>query len=358
MNNNNSLTTRVCNSIKPLLVLSDHKRPMGFLIISALAVGLPALLGAWLDDFSTSILACMGGLSILYMRQTHLSRRMMTLATCAFGFAASFALGVLTSFNPYLSAITLTLNVFMVTVICRFYAVPPPGTLFFVVVACLARTLPFDLSLAAERTGMVMFGAMGGCFLALIYSVYQLYFSKTYVLRPTEEIDHHILAISIESLVISLFVGGGYCLALFIDLENPYWVPISAIAIMQGATFRAIWHRNIHRIFGTTLGMGIAWSILSLSPGPWETALLILLLSFLIEVLVTRNYGLAVLFITPLTVIFADINIPVNETNQLILTRLFDIILGSIIGYLGGWVMYHPRFKSGVESLLIKRENR
>ncbi|RTE65821.1 FUSC family protein [Amphritea opalescens] len=298
------------------------------------------------------MLACLGGLSILYMRQTHIPRRMMTLAGCAFGFSVSFALGVLTNFDPYFSAATLTVNVFLVTVICRFYSVPPPGTFFFVVVACLARTLPFDLSLAAERTGILTFGAMGGCCLALIYSVYQVYISKTFVDRPTEEINHNIVVISIESLVLSLFVGGGYCLALFLQLENPYWVPISSAAIMQGATFRAIWHRNVHRIIGTTIGMGIAWVIFSLAPGPWETACLILGLSFIIELLITRNYGLAVMFITPLTVIFTDTNIPTGETDQLILSRLFDITLGSVIGYIGGWVIHHPMFKQKVEKLL------
>ena len=53
--------------IKPLLVLNDKKRPWGFLVIAALCIGLPVLVGAWLDVFSTAILASMGGLVILYM---------------------------------------------------------------------------------------------------------------------------------------------------------------------------------------------------------------------------------------------------------------------------------------------------
>ncbi len=358
MSNNDSarpLKLRFWDSIKPLFVLNDHKRPMGFLVISAFSVALPALVGAWLDEFSTAMLACMGGLTILYMRQTNISRRMMTLATCAFGFALSFAVGVLTSFDPFVSAATLTLNVFLATLICRFYAVPPPGTLFFVVVACLARTIPFDLSLAAERTGILMFGSMSACLLAFSYSVYQIYFSKEYTHRPTEEPDHHILAISIESAVISLFVGGGYLFALLVNLDNPYWVPISTAAIMQGATFRAIWHRNVHRIIGTTIGMGIAWAIFSLSPSIWTLALLIFALSFFIEVLITRNYGLAVIFITPLTVIFSDVSVANASTDSLILSRLFDIILGSFIGYIGGWVIHHPKFVGAVQKYLAKR---
>lgn len=355
MSNNDSarpLRLRFWSVIKPLFELSNHKRPLGFLAVSAFSVALPALFGAWIGQLSTAMLACMGGLVILYMRQTNISRRMMILATCAFGFALSFALGVLTSFDPYLSAATLTLNVFLVTAICRFYALPPPGVLFFVVVACLARTLPFDLSLAAERTGILMFGAMSACILALIYSIYQVYFSKDYVSRPTEEVDNNIVAITIESLVTCLFVGGGYFLAIAANLDNPYWVPISTAAIMQGATFRAIWHRNVHRIIGTTIGMGIAWVIFSLAPGPWQLALLIFVLSFFIEILITRNYGLAVIFITPLTVIFADITLAGTETGHLILSRLLDIILGSIIGCVGGWVIHHPAFVRSVNKLL------
>ena len=81
------------------------------------------------------------------------------------------------------------------------------------------------------------------------------------------------------------------------------------------------------------------------------------MLSFLIEVLVTRNYGLAVIFITPLTVIFADSALAVADTNSLIFTRLIDIMLGSLIGYVGGWVIYHPRLFYRLERWLESRRS-
>jgi len=341
--------------IKPLLVLNDKKRPWGFLVIAALCIGLPVLVGAWLDVFSTAILASMGGLVILYMPQARIARRMMTLAVCSFGFAASFALGALTSFNLYLSAGTLAFTVFLVTVVCRYFSVPPPGNFFFILVACMSRTLPFDLSLAAERVGILLFGCMGACLLALMYSVWRLLFLKREVPpRPAPE-ERRVVALMLESTVIALFVSGGYLFALLIELDNPYWVPISTLAILQGATYRAVWQRNVHRIFGTAIGMGLAWTIFSLSPNAWTLAVLVMLLSFLIEVLVTRNYGLAVIFITPLTVIFADSALAVADTNSLILTRLIDIMLGSLIGYMGGWMIYHPRLFYRLERWLEKR---
>src|SRR5690606_382621 len=101
--------------------------------------------------------------------------------------------------------------------------------------------------------------------------------------------------------------------------------------------------RNVHRIAGTAIGMLLAWGIFSLSPNIWELAILITVLSFVIELLIVRNYGLAVIFITPLTLIYADAATETDNTAQLMMTRLFDIILGSTIGYLGGWVMHHPK---------------
>lgn len=342
--------------MKPLLILNDNKRPWGFLMLTALAVGMPVFMGAWLNQFSSAVLASMGGLVILHMQQTHITRRMMIMIVCSFGFSMSFSLGTLTSFNPYLSAATLVITIFLVTLTCRLYTIPPPGSFFFILVACVSRTLPFDVTLVAERTGILLLGCMGACLLALIYSITQIIFKQHKPVRPNDEVvERRIAAIMLESAVISLFVGGGYFLALMMQLENPYWVPISTAAIMQGATFRAVWQRNVHRIVGTVIGMGLAWGIFSLSPSIWTLASLVMLLTFIVEVLITRNYGLAVIFITPLTVILADSAMAFADPEHLILTRLVDIMIGSCIGYLGGWVMHHPRFFYRLEQKVINR---
>lgn len=325
------------------------------MLTATLAVGLPVLLGAWLDQFSSAVITSMGGLVILYMQQTGFSHRITSLLVCSFGFAWSFALGAFTSFNPFLSAFTLAFTVFLVTAACRFYTVPPPGSFFFILVACISRTLPFDLGLAAERTGILMFGSMGACLLALFYSIAQTLRRGYQPVTHSNQQDPRIVAIVLESAVISLFVGGGYLLALLIQLDNPYWVPVSTAAIMQGATFRAVWHRNVHRILGTIVGMGLAWLIFSRSPNVWVLACLVSLLSFIIEALVTRNYGLAVIFITPMTVILADFAAASADIERLMQARLIDILLGSCIGYIGGWVIHQNKLFWRLEQSLMQR---
>ncbi|MCK9503088.1 MAG: FUSC family protein [Porticoccaceae bacterium] len=343
---------RLWENLSPLFTLSDNKRPMGFLIMAALAVGLPLFLGALLGHYSTAILAGMGGLSILYMPQTTIPHRLITMTVVSFGFCASFTLGALTSDSPALSSMTLGLTTLLATTICRYFRVPPPGSFFFILVACMARTLPYDLSLVADRSGLVLLGTMGACLLALLHGMGQLIFgNQAQPRRQPAAPDNNFLAIVLEAGTIGLFVGGSYYFALAIGLTNPYWVPVSCAAVMQGATFRAIWHRNIHRIVGTLPGMAIAWLILALNLAPWQLAVIITALSFVIETLITRNYGLAVIFITPLTVLFADAN-SVLGAEKLVAVRLVDIVLGSMLGYLGGWVIHHRQFFRHLETRL------
>ena len=344
-----TLPSRLWLLIQPLLVINDQKRPLGYFIVTALSVGIPAFIGAGLNQLELSITACTGALIILYLRPMPLIDLMISLSVISFGFALSFTLGLITSFNIYISATSLVFTVFLVTFVCRYYAIPAPGSLFFVLIACLARALPFDLSLAASRIGLLFFGAMGACVIALCYNVLENYFFKAPKVIVEEKETVNIIKILFHSSVISLFVGGGYLFALLMDLSSPYWVPVSTVAVLQGANFRAVWSRNIHRIFGTAIGLGIAWTIMLFTPNDWVIALFIVALVFMIEMLITRNYGLAVIFITPLTVIFANAGMDLSDSNNLISERLLNIVLGGIIGLLGGWCIYRAQFFIGIQ---------
>lgn len=79
-----------------------------------------------------------------------------------------------------------------------------------------------------------------------------------------------------------------------------------------------------------------------------------MLLSFCIEVLVTRNYGLAVIFITPLTIILAEASNVAQDINGVMLLRLWDVVLGSIVGYIGGWVLHQRHFYDRIERYVVR----
>jgi uncharacterized membrane protein YccC len=59
---------------------------------------------------------------------------------------------------------------------------------------------------------------------------------------------------------------------------------------------------------------------------------------------VVRNYGIAIIFISILTIFLAESgNRLTTDPTGLISARFFDILTGSIIGAMGGWVLYNER---------------
>lgn len=111
-----------------------------------------------------------------------------------------------------------------------------------------------------------------------------------------------------------------------VKMENPYWVPISCAAVMQGASRYHIWQRSFHRILGTFIGIGLTWTLLQVVSNPIAMVLAIILLQFIIEMMITRQYALAVIFITPLTVFLAELVSPMISDSYLLSTFASGIL--------------------------------
>jgi len=58
---------------------------------------------------------------------------------------------------------------------------------------------------------------------------------------------------------------------------------------------------------------------------------------------VVRNYGIAVVFITILTIFLAESGVVQANPNALFMARFLDILVGSLIGALGGWILYNEQ---------------
>lgn len=133
-------------------------------------------------------------------------------------------------------------------------------------------------------------------------------------------------------------------IALAMNTEKPYWVPISCLAVMQGSSSKHTWLRGTQRILGTLIGVFITWLVVSMNPSTLMMVLGIILLQVIVEFLVVRNYGVAVIFITILTVFLAESgNDLTQNTNKVFMARLVDIIIGSVVGIIGGWALYHQQ---------------
>lgn len=320
-------------------------------IVAGLCIGIPLFVGLYFGSIEGGKLASIGALVILHIQSNKLVQRMMILMVCGFGFILSFTVGVLFSFNVWVACITLALYTFGVHYsLHRLKLNRPPGSFFFIMIASIAIASPHNLAMIPANIGNFAMGVMIAVVIGLIYS--------HFVLRGVgDKPDVVIIAkneyVNIsESIIFGGMVGIAYLVAILLDLENPYWIPTSCMAVMQGVTTKHVWTRAAQRVLGTFIGLGLTWVILQMSITVLGICICILLLQIIVEFLVVRNYAIAAIFITMLTIFLAEPNLSlVGDPNQLMTTRFFDIFIGSAIGAVGGWILYHER----VQFFLKKR---
>lgn len=334
--------------IHSLFELKQTERLWHIPVLASLCVGIPLIVGLYFNQMSAGILASTSGLVILHLPSTTVANRMVTMLACSFGFMVSFAVGVIFSFDPIISSIVFGLLSFCVQWVANYFRMKPPGSFFFIMIASIAVCMPFDVALIPYKIGLVGMGAMLACMLAFVYSLYIIRIHPP----KTEEIvirkgryDN-----AIHSAIIGIFMCFSLLIAHMLKLKNPYWVPISCLAVMQGISLEHIWSRSLQRILGTFVGLGVAWLLLLQHPSPLALCISIFILQFIIEMLVVRHYGLAVIFITPLTLFLAEAGSAMHaDLNVLMPARFLNIALGSIIGAIAGWFIHHEQLRSKAE---------
>ncbi|MED1469916.1 FUSC family protein [Bacillus salipaludis] len=118
--------------------------------------------------------------------------------------------------------------------------------------------------------------------------------------------------------------------------NRAYWIPLSCVAVMSGATIVSTYHRAIQRGIGTILGILIASLVLSTQPTGYMIAFFVLLLTFITELFIVKNYGLAALFFTPNALLMAESGSQGNYSFSFFASaRILDVIIGIVIGILG-----------------------
>lgn len=344
---------RMINEFKELYAIKPSSRSWHIPFLASMCVGLPLLIAYFLGNAHAGAVASLAGLVILYLPQASFTRRMITLMACSFGLITSFFLGLLFSFNPYVACVFLGLHTFVAHWVTRYFRLKPPGNFFFIMLAAVALCMPFHLHEITHKTGLAVMGCIGACLLAFIYG----FMVRTK--NPEEEetiiVKKNLISGTAESAIFGVFIGLSLGVAKFCQLENPYWVPVSCLAVMQGVSAKHIWQRSLQRITGTFLGLGLAYLLLLLKLPVWGICLGIMLMQFVVEMLITRNYGLAVIFITGLTLLLAEFGSSLSgRPGELVAARFTDIVLGSIVGAIGGYFVYHQKIKDKLERQLRK----
>lgn len=338
----------VLRELKSLVVMRKSTRKWQIPVLTAICVGFPLLIGLYFQAMGPAILASLSGMVILYLPDGgSLTSRITTLMIGSFGFLVSFALGQFFSFDRGVAVLALGLFSLVVHWIILYYKAAPPGGFFFIMIAALSICQPYDLEGIPQRIGLLAMGLMFSSAVALAY-----------LLRLSTRIDldrqprtqsifkKNKAADFWEAIIMGVFMALSLAVGHLMDLVNPYWIPISCAAVMQGASRYHIWQRTFQRILGTFLGLGLCWGLLSLSSSMVMLCAYIILLQLIVETLVVRNYALAVIFITPLAIFFTEAADPlINSPDMLVELRLKETVIGSVLGALGGWLLHREKLR-------------
>ncbi|MDO4640686.1 MAG: FUSC family protein [Neisseria sp.] len=327
------------NEFRSLFTISPNRRPVGLAISSALSLGLPLFIGQYFGHPNYGLVSSLGGLIFLYLPGTHLIHRMISMLCITSLISGCFFFGLIAYHFPLLHIPVAFSMTMLVGILCRFFNVPPPRIMFFLMAAMIGMYLPHPVEAIPLLTGLLFLGALNACLIAFVYSLFRLWKGDT--VQPPPEMDKDIHGVVVSALIIAAFTAGALTLAEILQLDRPYWVPISCIAIIQGLDFRTAWTRQLHRIIGTTLGLGLTWLLLLLPINGWWVCLLLTCLSFITELLVVRHYAAAVIFITPLTIFLAEVGARTHlDPSALMASRFIDTVYGCLFGLAGAWFLY------------------
>jgi len=339
--------------IKAILAFNSTQRVWQLPFFLALGVGGILSVSAYFQRIDLGLIAMIGTMVFIYIPNTPLHHRMAVVMCCSFGISLSFLLGLLSQiFTPSIPFV-VALVAMISSILARYYDIGSPGYFFFVFACLLGSFFPFELKDYIFLTGLICIGTIVANFLAFVYSLLVIYYFKNSLPTPVPTRGHlGFEVIIVDSMIIGSFVGFASFFGAFLELQRSYWVAVSCAVVMQGITLHSVWIKQIQRILGTGFGILFAWWLLHIEFNTIAFVLLMMFLVFMTEFVVVRNYGLAIFFLTPYVTYLAEATSFTHiDADLIIKARLEDVIVGSILGLIGGFVIYKPYLRKPFEKL-------
>ncbi len=292
---------------------------------AGISVLVPQLVLLALDRPTWSLYAAFGAFTSLYGRNhVHLSRLAMQ-ASAGAALTVSVVLGVLVGCLESRAWAAVPVAAAMAAGGAMLSAAQdwhPPGSLFLVFGFGAVASFPHDLTdlpIALLVTGTtVLFALVVGN-------------AGAYLRRQRTERPRLAPALTWEPVryAVAALVSGAVATA--VGIGHPYWATVAAVAPLSARGVTAQIVRAGHRMFGTVMGLLTSAGLLALGMSPVPTVLTIAVLQILAELFVGRNYGLALLFVTPMALLMGQISAP-RPMAELLFDRGVETAIGVVVG--------------------------
>lgn len=318
-------------------------------IEAALAIAIPAAAFTLAGHASEGLIASLGAFTVLHFASASRRQRAVALPFVASGLVLAAAIGVLGADSLPLTVAGLVLTTAVASLLMLGFSAGPPGALMFVVVTGVSGYFARRAPGGASTPLLVAVGAAG----AYLVAVGRMLISKARrdpsngaPARNSRLWEFDSSDLSIAGRVVAAATIAGLIGAV-LGVQRVYWVVIASIAILQtNHTHPVVAVRAAHRVLGSLLGLCLFGALAALRPMGLGLVGLLALLQCATEVVIVRNYGLALTFITPISLLLSTAN-HTGDVRGIVVDRLVDTLLGAAVALLVFWstVLLRPHRK-------------
>lgn len=314
---------------------------------AAIALGLPIAIAALLGVSHLGYNAAVGAFAVLYGGALPARERAKVMPFIASGLLCAAALGVLLGGSRPLTLLGLAAVAIVAAALVYGFSVGPPGVMFFVLVYGMFAHARAATSAADAAQGLL--ALVVGSLLAYVIAIVPLFEEPSGVkARPLRELlprsrwDPTATLLLERTIVVSIL---GAAAGLLVDPVRAYWVVAAAVTVVGvSAASTATFGRGIHRMIGTVVGAGVYVLLVLIPWSPLWIAVLLAALQFLVELVISRNYALALVFITPLVLVLTGAASGDFGSLAIAGERVIDTIVGSVLA-LAVTVLPLPRLR-------------
>lgn len=336
-----------------LLALGPHDGAHRVAARAGVSILVPLLVLLAAGRLEWALYATFGAFAALYARDRGGAERRRMQLTLATLLVLAVGLGTIVATSPHRAWLAVPLAAgaaALGSTLSDRHAWHPPGALFLVFafgatasVPSTAGDVPVALGVAAAsaalavvvgglgaavRARLVGSGAAGGPGAAVgAQAAAGATAGATAVaaarVAPTDVRRHALRA--------ALGVALAGALATATGIGHPYWAMVSAVVPLAARDPRAQAVRGLHRLLGTGVGLLVAAALLGLDLEGLGLVLVVVALQVGAELLVGRNYALALVAITPLALLMVHLASPV-PVGTLLLDRAVETLLGVAVG--------------------------
>ncbi|GAA4709956.1 Fusaric acid resistance protein-like [Promicromonospora umidemergens] len=201
----------------------------------------------------------------------------------------------------------------------------PPGPLFPVFALGACSSVPVTLDELPVALAVTVAAALLALVLTVCGARFEYVGPPSGSVRPTPAAPGPEWTLAHYAVRYGAGVAGAGAIATAVG--HPYWAMVAAVVPMSAPDATGRLTRAAQRLAGTLVGVVIAWALLAAGPPPLVVIAVAAVLQAGAELYVGRNYGLAMLFITPLALSMTHLANPV-PVSGLVSDRALDTLVG------------------------------